>query len=303
MPLLSYLSESVSDTFESTYISRWIDNPNFKRWFGDSKVVDDDGNPKIVYHGTTKSFDVFEKGDIGFHFGTSASANERLHTRTGVGFNPRLTIIDLSNAILPSDIELVTGQISKQYYQTHPEIFEDARSEYFKEVLEDLHEILRDMKIQTPEQLTQEVKQNAIVTLNQAHGAMTLKRFGIKLLNPHSNVGAFFLHITNPLTIAKDIGDWADYSYVLLTIAEQLYDDNMVERINSFYNASDLTQLGYIDKDTVLDYLKKYKFDGIKYLNDWEDRGSYSYIALEPTQIKSVFNSGSFSPNDPNVYK
>lgn len=33
--------------------------PEFKRWFGDSKVVDEDGNPLVVYHGTSDSFDAF----------------------------------------------------------------------------------------------------------------------------------------------------------------------------------------------------------------------------------------------------
>lgn len=34
--------------------------PEFKRWFGDSKVVDDNGEPRVVYHGTNKSFDTFK---------------------------------------------------------------------------------------------------------------------------------------------------------------------------------------------------------------------------------------------------
>lgn len=29
-----------------------LNNPNFKSWFGDSKVVDENGNPLVVYHGT-----------------------------------------------------------------------------------------------------------------------------------------------------------------------------------------------------------------------------------------------------------
>ena len=36
------------------------ETPEFKRWFGDSKVVDENGKPLVVYHGTTaeqKSFD------------------------------------------------------------------------------------------------------------------------------------------------------------------------------------------------------------------------------------------------------
>lgn len=36
-----------------------IDTPEFKRWFGDSKVVDENGRPLIVYHGTQGNFDSF----------------------------------------------------------------------------------------------------------------------------------------------------------------------------------------------------------------------------------------------------
>lgn len=32
----------------------------FKRWFGESKIVNSDGTPRVVFHGTKKDFDVFE---------------------------------------------------------------------------------------------------------------------------------------------------------------------------------------------------------------------------------------------------
>jgi len=36
--------------------------PEFKQWFGRSTIVDKDGNPAVVYHGTGKSFDAFDPG-------------------------------------------------------------------------------------------------------------------------------------------------------------------------------------------------------------------------------------------------
>jgi len=42
------------------------ETPEFKQWFGDSKVVDEDGKPLVVYHGTNKKFTVFE-GDTGYY--------------------------------------------------------------------------------------------------------------------------------------------------------------------------------------------------------------------------------------------
>lgn len=37
------------------------DTPAFKKWFGDSKVVDENGAPLVVYHGTDKDFSTFSK--------------------------------------------------------------------------------------------------------------------------------------------------------------------------------------------------------------------------------------------------
>lgn len=36
-----------------------IDSLQFRRWFGSSKVVNDDGSPKVVYHQTAATFTVF----------------------------------------------------------------------------------------------------------------------------------------------------------------------------------------------------------------------------------------------------
>lgn len=54
-----------------------VDTPEFKKWFGDSKVVDENGDPLILYHGTNKDFESFEiqdepthgsRGGEGFYF-------------------------------------------------------------------------------------------------------------------------------------------------------------------------------------------------------------------------------------------
>lgn len=48
--------------FQDYYIKEntIADNPNFMKWFKGSKVVDKNGNPLIVYHGTDKSFNSFK---------------------------------------------------------------------------------------------------------------------------------------------------------------------------------------------------------------------------------------------------
>jgi len=58
--------------------SKWNMNSKFKSWFGNSVIVNEDGSPKIVYHGTRTTFSDFIpslKNDIGSHFGNLTQSN------------------------------------------------------------------------------------------------------------------------------------------------------------------------------------------------------------------------------------
>lgn len=48
-----------------------IETPEFKTWFGDSKIVDDHGAPEVVYHGTDRYFDQFDMAKGGTVWGAS----------------------------------------------------------------------------------------------------------------------------------------------------------------------------------------------------------------------------------------
>ena len=73
-----------------------VRTPQFKEWFGDwendpqnaSKVVDDNGEPLVVYHGTyaKEKFNIFDfsKADLGFHFGTYEQAKNRSFTKFSI---------------------------------------------------------------------------------------------------------------------------------------------------------------------------------------------------------------------------
>jgi hypothetical protein len=45
----------------------------FKEWFGGSKVVDEAGNPKTVYHATRSDFKAFDKGKLGSSTGAPSA--------------------------------------------------------------------------------------------------------------------------------------------------------------------------------------------------------------------------------------
>jgi hypothetical protein len=50
-----------------------LDTPEFKNWFVESKVVDEAGNPQVVYHGTTAAFDEFDAGKGGSATGAKSA--------------------------------------------------------------------------------------------------------------------------------------------------------------------------------------------------------------------------------------
>ena len=63
---------------------RQTETPEFKRWFGDSKVVDSNGKPLVVYHGTDERFFAFDtdgSGDGGAFFTDSRSFAENYGER------------------------------------------------------------------------------------------------------------------------------------------------------------------------------------------------------------------------------
>ena len=55
------VDDAANATYEAPETLDPTQTPEFKRWFGRSKVVNSDGTPRVVYHGSTH---VFEKFDI-----------------------------------------------------------------------------------------------------------------------------------------------------------------------------------------------------------------------------------------------
>jgi hypothetical protein len=84
-----------------------VRTPEFKEWFGDwesspeiaSKVVDENGEPLVVYHGTFEKFNKFDYSKskryqtIGWHFGSLKQAKKRLETKIANTFKVTQTSI------------------------------------------------------------------------------------------------------------------------------------------------------------------------------------------------------------------
>lgn len=53
------------ETAAREWQEKGTDSKYFKKWFGDSKVVDENGKPLVVYHGTLNKFETFDKNTVG----------------------------------------------------------------------------------------------------------------------------------------------------------------------------------------------------------------------------------------------
>lgn len=117
-----------------------IESPNFKKWFGNSKVVDKEGNPLKVYHGTADKFTVFDKGKIGENYFESGN-NEN----GGFFFTQKKKSAE-NYAALHSGIES-GGHVVSAYLKIENPLVRNANSDYYSPAdVYDMHyiELLRE---------------------------------------------------------------------------------------------------------------------------------------------------------------
>jgi hypothetical protein len=128
--------------------ARQLETPEFKRWFGDSKVVEAGGRPLVVYHGTSrdKDFDAFKVGPRGAWFTTdpfsaSGYAEENDSGYKVVDYHPKTGFVkkDISARVIPAYLsiqnpaklsELQYRKIStaNNYAKAQAEVFSELKS-------------------------------------------------------------------------------------------------------------------------------------------------------------------------------
>lgn len=109
-----------------------------------------------------------------------------------------------------------------------------------------------------------------------------------------------FLKLDNPLYI-RDKGQHTAERYGS-EIVETLKDNGVnlsEEDINTLTNLKSPNNEAAGILNTILN---KYGYDGFVYENEFEDEGSISYIVTEASDIKSIYNTGSFSKENDNIY-
>ena len=63
--IASFVTDNVLKFSDTPALKDTTSTPEFKKFFEGSKVVNEDGSPMVVYHGTNSKFDTFDKDSVG----------------------------------------------------------------------------------------------------------------------------------------------------------------------------------------------------------------------------------------------
>jgi hypothetical protein len=298
----------------------------FKQWFGDSEVVDNDGNPLVVYHGTGRDFTEFSKdllgastgapsAKLGFFFAgdpdTSNKYAENAQRRKVSYGNPAEEEI----SYLKDDIRKYKKEIETYKLEKNPDTEEGQRiRDYLKNIsLKNIEKdkqslkkdpdnkfLLQRIKIDpTPTEeyveqfLDKEIKYK---TQDLTKASKRIEELSSQLSSKAKvtnegrrsgqNIMPVFLSLQNPLVIDQGFSSYRLVSY-LDTIKKAQRDGNDGVIIKNTYDGK--AQPGWISK-----LIAKWRKEDVP--------SDTIYIAFEPTQIKSATgNKGTFDKTNPDI--
>jgi hypothetical protein len=183
------------------------DTPQFKKWFGDSKVVNDDGSPKVMYHGTQADITEF-KGKLLF-----VSPNQNVANKFAADdmlYGPESTYLTPGANVLPVYVK-ANNPFDYQNKKQVDELFEKIKSMFAKESRENAKRLLSEGNFK----LTEDSRViDAIKSLG--YDGLYVEEFGTK------NLAVF-----EPNQIKSAIGNTGDYSTEVADIRyEEVADES-----------------------------------------------------------------------------
>jgi hypothetical protein len=267
-----------------------IDTPEFKRWFRDSKVVDENGEPRVVYHGThAPGFNVFDTRNpkrqtadfnaaLGAHFSekpyVASRFAEGVYDKDNGGVYP--VFLNIRNPLMVGSgrpdaktMAVLRGRIA------------DATKKYDE----------------AARKRTANVDKNALLRLMEEKGmdhpdtqeALNAGEYGKVAEELYRNLNSLIrlsaeTEEANRPTREEELAEKSGKSYsdlASLSPAKRLAEGRKLRKA--------LEAMGY---------------DGVLYENASEREGKYTrtWIAFSPEQIKSATgNSGEFDPANPDI--
>lgn len=292
-PKLPPRAVRTDELFQASEAARkqYTSTPAFKKWFGDSKVVDENGEPMVVYRGVRKvpsatGFKMTQGRSTPSFAADPEVANVYARSLDTREYERGSTMVPAYLSIKnPLDIRQLGEEVSLEgIVNMLPTDFEKAsgmRTERNKRRVgySDLAEAIRDM-----DSLTYE----------------TGARFNIDVLD---NEGFRIKSFSDLADYIDDLGNEGDYASIDLALMDVTFDGYLIGDSPDWnYLLSSLGFDGVIHKDVFDVGSRYYKGDASKLEEGYEGPVHDTFRPFEQTQIKSAIgNRGAFDPKNPDI--
>ena len=312
------------------------ENEKFKKWFANSKVVDEDGDPLTVYHGTTHVFDTFteERGNLendmgkAFYFTSGQEDVSKNYAGEGPDLTNRLEreaerieadkdiehdealgiaraeLTAHGGAVIPAYLSLQNPLILEKGGGTIFELEKDT--EYYDDLAKD--EIDRDDYEDDDEYQDALREKSDEIYFDDYDPSET--GLGGKLRDAILNIAPnYTVEGFGEVDGQGIIADLEIYPGMYMTAFDLYEAIKSNEKTNLIADDEGNLANGQFMREV----FEEIGFDGVVYEDptqhfktmdigfDEEGRPVKHFVAFEPTQIKSTFNKGEFSPQDPRI--
>lgn len=276
------------------------ENPAFKEWFEGSKVVDKDGNPLVVMHGTERGgYRVFNTGGVGKTDGTGAFFSDDIRTAGSYASGLKREIARPLTAQEMLDRDLIEV-IPPSEDNPRWTLIDDNEETYEGRSLEDVLKSFDWWLLAHPARKLKGIyytylalKDPLEIDAGGSHWARITERDVFAVLNRYDEVLGFF-----------DDRDLAEAEAAAEPGAriEALDDESPWQ-----YMVPDKY---FVTTDDIARRAREGDYDGVIIRNVMDygpfgrgDEMGSVYIAFESTQVKSVHNHGTFDPKDSDIYR
>lgn len=266
------------------YSEKQIDTPQFKEWFGDSKVVDEEGKPLVVYHGTTGNFVEINKNLLnenalfgpGFYMTESKDVSSKGYAYKGAFSQD--TLLD-------------------EYVVENNDNFEKARSKFIEKLSKEGEDT--DDLIILPSKIDPEIL--------EAHygmeGSPNVIPLYAKIRNPFNMESKPDANLLKKIEHSgvKDfqrvVGPWKFNTF------REAYKHYFRVVADKAQTSGDWSN--FVTKRDFTEALQKLGYDGITHIGGIgrkQNNPHKVWIAFEPVNVKSALgNRGTFDPTDPDI--
>ena len=263
--------------------------PEFREWFGKSKVVDEYGLPLVVHHGATAKFEIFSKEKLGsntgaesakmgfFFAGTEETASHYINTDSEYGRNR------------------ILGYMSDRSLMGPPDFINNWSKEEVVKLIIDYKEIYDHF-------------QNIMYQLDLEDGPL-----GYGWMTPYDYLDYIADNWENNKIKQNLVNDFLLAQYAIENEQDLLSNKNgqMMDVYLSIQNPFVFDYKGnrnryvdgkYVAYSEIVAKAKAAGHDGVILKNTYDGGGLDTiYVVFEPTQIKSIENDGTFNKLDPNI--